>query len=84
MRKTRSPVLDAVYETAQGLHDANIMDKVTMRELDRLCLRQDLARAEAAKGFEQLHQGKLAPLDINRAKKNAVANAKAGRKVLPR
>ena len=38
MRKTRSSILDAVHETARGLHDANIMDKVTMREFDRLCL----------------------------------------------
>jgi putative transcriptional regulator len=38
MRKTRSSILDAVHETAQGLHDANVMDKLTMREFDRLCL----------------------------------------------
>lgn len=39
MRKTRSSILDAVHETASGLHDSGIMDKVTMREFDRLCLR---------------------------------------------
>ena len=38
MRKTRSSILDAVHETARGLYDANVMDKVTMREFDRLCL----------------------------------------------
>jgi putative transcriptional regulator len=38
MRKTRSSILDAVHETASGLHDSGIMDKVTMREFDRLCL----------------------------------------------
>ena len=38
MRKTISSILDAVHETASGLHDAGIMDKVTMREFDRLCL----------------------------------------------
>jgi len=38
MRKTRSPILDAVHETANGLHESGIMDKVTMREFDRLCL----------------------------------------------
>lgn len=38
MRKTISPILDAVHETASGLHDSGIMDKVTMREFDRLCL----------------------------------------------
>ena len=45
--------------------------------------RQDLVRAEAAKGFEQLHQGKSAPLDMKRARKNAIASAEAGRKVSP-
>lgn len=58
-----------------------------MREALRCWLdvrgRQDLARAEAAKGFEQLHQGKSAPLDMKRAKKNAIASAKAGRQVSP-
>lgn len=38
MRKTRSSILDAVHETACGFHDAGVMDKVTMREFDRLCL----------------------------------------------
>ena len=58
-----------------------------MREALRCWLdvrgRQDLARAELAKGFEQLHQGKSAALDMNRAKKNAVANAESGRQVSP-
>jgi putative transcriptional regulator len=38
MRKTRSSILDAVHETVRGFHDTGIMDKVTMREFDRLCL----------------------------------------------
>lgn len=38
MKKTKSAILDAVHETAQGLYDAGIMDQVTMREFDRLCL----------------------------------------------
>jgi putative transcriptional regulator len=38
MRKNRSSILDAVHETARGFYDAGIMDKVTMREFDRLCL----------------------------------------------
>jgi antitoxin ParD1/3/4 len=58
-----------------------------MREALRCWLdmrgRQDLARAEAARGFEQLEKGLSAPLDMSRAKKNAIANAKAGRKVSP-
>lgn len=38
MRKTKSAILEAVHETAQGLHRAGAMDQVTMREFDRLCL----------------------------------------------
>ncbi|HWH82546.1 MAG TPA: DNA-binding transcriptional regulator [Burkholderiaceae bacterium] len=38
MRKTKSPILDAVHETAKGLHKAGVMNQVTLREFDRLCL----------------------------------------------
>lgn len=38
MRKTKSPILEAVHETAKGLHKAGVMDQVTLREFDRLCL----------------------------------------------
>lgn len=38
MRKTKSPVLEAVHETAKGLHKAGVMDQLTLREFDRLCL----------------------------------------------
>ena len=38
MRKTKSPILEAVHETAKGLHAVGLMDHVTMREFDRLCL----------------------------------------------
>ena len=31
-------ILDAVHETAQDLHKAGVMDAVTMREFDALCL----------------------------------------------
>lgn len=31
-------ILDAVHETAQGLHKAGAMDIVTLREFDALCL----------------------------------------------
>jgi len=39
MRKKRSKILDAVHETARGLHAANAIDQVTMREFDQLCLK---------------------------------------------
>jgi len=38
MRKTKSSILEAVHETAKGLHKAGVMDQVTMREFDQLCL----------------------------------------------
>ena len=38
MRKMKSPILDAVHETAKGLHKAGVMDQLTLREFDRLCL----------------------------------------------
>jgi len=38
MRKTRSPILDAVHSTAKGLHEAGVMDQLTLREFDQLCL----------------------------------------------
>ena len=38
MRKTNSPILAAVHETALGLHKADTMNQVTLREFDQLCL----------------------------------------------
>lgn len=38
MRKTRSPILDAVHVTAKGLHEAGVMDRITLREFDQLCV----------------------------------------------
>ena len=38
MRKTKSAILEAVRETAKGLHKAGVIDQVTLREFDRLCL----------------------------------------------
>ncbi len=38
MRKTKSPILAAVLDTAKGLHKASVMDQVTLREFDQLCL----------------------------------------------
>ena len=38
MRKTKSAILEAVHQTAKGLRKAGVMDQVTLREFDRLCL----------------------------------------------
>jgi putative transcriptional regulator len=38
MRKQKSEILEAVHETATDLYQAGVMDRVTMRKFDRLCL----------------------------------------------
>ena len=38
MRKTKSAILEAVHETATGLHAPGVMDQITLREFDCLCL----------------------------------------------
>lgn len=37
-KKNPSAILEAVHQTAQGLYRAGAMDKITLREFDRLCL----------------------------------------------
>lgn len=38
-KKEKHPsILETVHETAKGLFDANIIDAVTMREFDEMCL----------------------------------------------
>ena len=39
MSKKRSPIIEAVRDTAKGLRKAGVMDQVTLRELDTLFLR---------------------------------------------
>jgi putative transcriptional regulator len=38
MRKPKSKIAEAVHETATGLYQVGLIDRVTMREYDRLCL----------------------------------------------
>jgi putative transcriptional regulator len=38
MKKRADSILSVVHETAKDLHNAGIMDEVTMREFDALCL----------------------------------------------
>ncbi len=38
MRQRKSSILDAVHETAAGLRQAGVIDQVTMREFEQLCL----------------------------------------------
>jgi putative transcriptional regulator len=38
MRKPKSEIAEAVHETATDLYEVGLIDRVTMREYDRLCL----------------------------------------------
>jgi putative transcriptional regulator len=38
MTKKKSRILEAVHESARDLHEIGLVDQVTMREFDRLCL----------------------------------------------
>src|SRR5208282_4872734 len=41
MKKTkqfRSPVMASIHETVEGLHGAGLMNKLTMRKFDEMCL----------------------------------------------
>lgn len=37
-KQYRSDIAASVHETAEGLHKAGLMDKLTMNEFDALCL----------------------------------------------
>jgi putative transcriptional regulator len=37
-KQYRSDIAASIHETAQGLHEAGLMDKRTMREFNELCL----------------------------------------------
>lgn len=37
-KKYRSNIAASIHETADGLHEAGLMDKLTMDEFDALCL----------------------------------------------
>jgi putative transcriptional regulator len=37
-KQYRSPVMASIHETAEGLRDAGLMNKMTMRKFDQMCL----------------------------------------------
>jgi putative transcriptional regulator len=37
-KQYRSPLMASIHETAEGLHDAGVMKKRTMRKFDEMCL----------------------------------------------
>lgn len=38
MRQYRSETMASIHETAEGLHDAGVMDRQTIRKFDEACL----------------------------------------------
>jgi putative transcriptional regulator len=38
MRQAQSAILEAVHDTGRGLHGAGVMDQITLREFDSMCL----------------------------------------------
>jgi putative transcriptional regulator len=51
-KQYRSELLASVHETAEGLHQAGLMPKLTLREFDELCLTP--VRSFPAKKIRQL------------------------------
>ena len=37
-KKTESPILAAVHETAKDLHRAGVMDQITLQEFEQQCV----------------------------------------------
>lgn len=64
MKTTR--ILEAVHETALGLYEAGVMDQVTMREFDLLCLpkveKLEPQRIKAIRETAQVSQAVFAAL----------------------
>jgi putative transcriptional regulator len=61
-----SRILEAVHETALGLYEAGVMDQVTMREFDLLCLpkieKLEPQRIKAIRETAQVSQAVFAAL----------------------
>ena len=76
MRKTKSAILEAVHETAMGLHKAGVMDQVTLREFDRLCKAEDQLEALLLEGLSSA-ESELTPADWSAIRKEALAKVEA-------
>ena len=71
MKKSR--ILEAVHETALGLYEAGVMDQVTMREFDIMCLpkieklepQKIKAIRETAQVSQAVFAAVLSPLRLN-------------------
>lgn len=66
MRKTRSAILEAVHETAKGLHAVGVMEQVTLREFDHRCMPLNLRCRWSSIDTESLHGEKNVASDMYR------------------
>ena len=75
MRKTKSAILEAVHETATGLHKAGVMDQVTLREFDRLCKAEDQLEALLLEGLSSA-ESEFTSADWSAIRREALAKVK--------
>lgn len=82
MRKTRSAILEAVHETAKGLHTAGAMSQVTLRDFDRLCLPPvgPLSPGKISKIREQSHVSQAVFAALLNTSVSTVQNWEIGQK----
>ena len=66
MRKTRSPILEAVHETAKGLHAVGVMEQVTLRDFDHRCMPPNLRCRWSSIDTESIQGEKSAASDTYR------------------
>ena len=85
MNVNLTPQLEQLIKQKVDTGMYNNASEVVREALRIMALRdgQEVIRAEAAKGFAQVKAGKTVPLDITRAKRTAVTNAKKRRRVNP-
>jgi len=63
MRKTKSAILESGHETVKGLPAAGVMEQVTLRKFERLCLPLNLCCRWSLIDTERTHGEKSTALD---------------------
>ena len=63
MRKTKSAILEAAHGTAKGLHAVGVVEQVTLRKFDRLCLPLNVCCRQSSIDTESTHGEKSGALD---------------------
>lgn len=83
MRKTKSLILAAVHDTVTGLHKAGVMDQITLREFDHLCLPpveplepQEIKRIREASHVSQAVFARLLNISVSTVQKWEIGQKK--------